>query len=120
MFKLLGYRSDIPEILKVIRFIYILLLEKVLSVSLMEAMISGLPVVCSKIRGNTDLIHEGKGGYLINPNDINGFAKAIKTMVENQIKSERFVEYNKEKIVEFSNENVLKRMEDIYKSSIVN
>lgn len=29
-----------------------------LNVSLMEAMVSGLPVACGKIRGNTDLIED--------------------------------------------------------------
>lgn len=36
----------------------------------MEAMASGLPVVCSEIRGNTDLIEDGKGGYLVEPSDV--------------------------------------------------
>ena len=33
--------------------------------ALMEAMTEGLPVVCSRIRGNVDLIEEGVGGYLV-------------------------------------------------------
>ncbi|WP_242945890.1 glycosyltransferase [Anaerobranca californiensis] len=42
-----------------------------LPVSLMEAMASGLPIVCSNIRGNSDLIEDGKGGYLIEPDNLN-------------------------------------------------
>ncbi|SHK32715.1 Glycosyl transferases group 1 [Anaerobranca californiensis DSM 14826] len=37
----------------------------------MEAMASGLPIVCSNIRGNSDLIEDGKGGYLIEPDNLN-------------------------------------------------
>ena len=33
-----------------------------LSVALMEAMSSGMPIICTKIRGNTDLIEDGVSG----------------------------------------------------------
>lgn len=35
-----------------------------LSVSVMEAMGSGLPIVCSNIHGNTDLVDKNGGVYL--------------------------------------------------------
>ena len=44
-----------------------------LSVALMEAMASGLPIVCSKIRGNVDLVMDHKGGYLVKPDDVSEF-----------------------------------------------
>jgi len=114
--KLLGYRSDIPEILKASDLFVFPSRREGLSVSLMEAMMSGLPIVCSKIRGNTDLVEEGKGGYLVTPNDIEGFASAIETMVNNNERAKRFVKYNTIRIVEFSDEKVLERMARIYKS----
>ena len=104
--KLLGFRSDIPEILKVSDLFVFPSRREGLSVSLMEAMISGLPVVCSKIRGNTDLVEEGKGGYLVEPNDIEGFAESIVKMVNKKEQAVSFVEYNKESIIEFSDERV--------------
>lgn len=112
--KLLGYRSDIQEILKVSDLFVFPSYREGLSVSLMEAMIAGLPIICSKIRGNTDLIYEGMGGYLVEPDDIDGLVASIEKMVDNRDKSIRFVEYNKDKIIEFSNTKVLERMNDIY------
>ncbi|MGE4284011.1 MAG: glycosyltransferase family 4 protein [Clostridia bacterium] len=116
--KLLGYRPDIPEILKISDLFVFPSYREGLSVSLMEAMISGLPVICSIIRGNTDLIHEGKGGYLVEPNDIDGFASAIRKIISNQEKSKEFVQYNKERIIEFSDDRVLERMDEIYRGLI--
>jgi glycosyltransferase EpsD len=42
-----------------------------------EAMAAGLPIVCSDIRGNRDLIRQGEGGVLLRPDDVAGFAEAI-------------------------------------------
>ena len=52
----LGYRADVKEILQVADAFVFPSLQEGLPVALMEAMTVGLPVVCSRIRGNTDLI----------------------------------------------------------------
>ena len=73
----IGYRKDIPQLLKS-SDIYVLPSHREgLSCSLMEAMAVGLPCIVSSIRGNVDLIEESKGGYLCKPNDYRSFAKAI-------------------------------------------
>ena len=46
--------------------------------SMMEAMAAGLPCIASKIRGNVDLIENGKGGFLCMPTDSDAFAQAIR------------------------------------------
>ena len=81
---------------------------------MMEAMASGLPVVCSEIRGNTDLIEDGKGGYLVEPSDVEGFAKYIKELIEDSRLKSEFGDFNHKKIENYSIENVLKEMEEIY------
>jgi len=114
--KLLGYRSDIPEILRASDLFVFPSKREGLSVSLMEAMISGLPIVCSKIRGNIDLIHEEKGGYLVEPDNINGFSEAIQKMIGHEEKISQFIEYNKERITVFSDENILNSLMKIFLS----
>ncbi len=51
-----------------------------LPVTVMEAMTVGLPVIGAKIRGMTDLIHHGEGGYLTGALTPTEFAKAIRHM----------------------------------------
>ena len=85
--KLLGYRRDIAEISKTSDIFVFPSFREGLSVALMEAMALGLPVVCSKIRGNVDLIEDGKGGYLVEPDDVEGFINAIRRIInENRLK----------------------------------
>lgn len=111
---LLGFRKDIPELCKVSDVFALPSYREGLSVALMEAMANGLPVVCSKIRGNSDLIEYEKGGYLVEPGDIVGFANYIKDLIEdNRLRSE-FGSFNHKKIEDYSIENVLSGMEEIY------
>ena len=58
---LLGFRKDIHVIHKVSDLFVFPSLREGLSVALMEAMGSGLPIVCSEIRGNIDLVQEKQG-----------------------------------------------------------
>ena len=81
----------------------------------MEAMSAGLPCIVSKVRGNVDLINDGVGGYLRNPNDINGFAEAIDVLATDTILRTTMGSYNLEKISQFDVENVKLEMKKIYK-----
>lgn len=112
---LLGYRKDIPEICRVSDVFAFPSYREGLSVALMEVMANGLPVVCSNIRGNTDLIEDGKGGYLVEPGDVEGIAKYIKDLIEDSRLRSEFGGFNHNKIGNYSIENVLCEMEKIYK-----
>lgn len=61
----LGYRSDISDICHCSDLFVFMSLQEGLPVALMEAMASGLPAICSDIRGNHDLIEHGKSGELL-------------------------------------------------------
>lgn len=63
--KLLGYRTDVVELLHASDMFVFPSLQEGLPVALIEAMASGLPCVASKIRGNVDLIDE----LLFRPSD---------------------------------------------------
>ena len=56
--RLMGYRTDVTNFYNATDVYILPSIREGLSVSLMEAMASGLPVVCGKIRGNTDLIDD--------------------------------------------------------------
>lgn len=111
----LGFRNDISELMSVADLFAFPSYREGLSLSLMEAMASGLPVVCSNIRGNIDLIEDGKGGYLIKPNDIDRFFAAINTMINNPKKLADFRNYNIIKIKGYRINKLISLMKDIYK-----
>lgn len=112
---LLGFRKDITEICKIADLFAFPSYREGLSVALMEAMANGLPVICSNIRGNSDLIEYGKGGYLVERRDVEYFAIYIKDLIKDSRLRSALSEFNLKKIENYSIENVLCEMEKIYK-----
>lgn len=114
----LGYRSDIPQLLKSSDIFVLSSYREGLPRSIMEAMSAGLPCVVSKIRGNTNLIDDGQGGFLRAPNDFWGFSEAINQLVKNPEIRKNMGQYNQNKIKIFDCENVKKVMQSIYNEII--
>lgn len=112
--KLLGYRRDIAEISKVADVFAFPSFREGLSVALMESMALGLPVVGSRIRGNVDLIEDGKGGYLVKPNDVDGYVNSLDKLIQNGNLIEGMSAYNKKTIKNFDINNVKRDMKNIY------
>lgn len=109
--KLLGYRTDISDLCKSCDIFAFSSFHEGLPVSVMEAMASGLPVVCSRIRGNTDLIDEN-GGMLFNPNSVENCKRAVEILMDKNLK--KFGIYNSDKIKEYEVCNVMKVMKGLY------
>jgi glycosyltransferase involved in cell wall biosynthesis len=112
--KMLGFRKDIIEICKASDVFVFPSYREGLSVALMEAMACGLPVICSDIRGNIDLIKKNKGGYLVDPADIMGFAKSIEMILERNEIRENLGLTNLRTIDLFDKNKVLNQMKQIY------
>ncbi|MBK5261014.1 MAG: glycosyltransferase family 4 protein [Peptostreptococcaceae bacterium] len=113
--KLLGYRRDIPEILKAADLFVFPSRREGLGLAALEAMASGLPIITSNIHGIKDYSKNGFTGFSCSPNDNQGFATAIKSLFDNPRESEKFIVHNKQKVVEFSASIVLQKIEEIYK-----
>lgn len=112
--RLLGFRTDVCEIYKASDIFVFPSFREGLSVALMEAMAAGLPVVASDIRGNRDLIANGKGGYLVKPDDVDGFVKNIYKLLKCVEKRLAMIAFNKEAVGKFDRSNVNQKMQEIY------
>lgn len=110
----LGYRQDVKEILKASDIFCFPSKQEGLPVALMEAMASGLPIICSDIRGNKDLIENTKGGYLLKSDDLDEYSIKIEKLIENKFLREEMGNFNLEKIKGFDIKKVNKFMEEIY------
>ena len=85
-----------------------------LPLSMMEAMASGLPCICQNIRGNNDLIENGKNGYLVFNNDENQYAQKIDLLIKDKEKSKLMGENARNSLDIFSNNTVQRMMYRIY------
>lgn len=109
----LGYRSDIYEICNSADLFVFMSHREGLPVALMEAMACGLPVICSNIRGNTDLIEDGVTG-LISCNNSEKLANNIKTIQEDSLFRKELSNAVLNKIQVFDLKNVVEEMRKIY------
>lgn len=110
----LGYRTDIQELLACSDCFIFPSFQEGLPVALMEAMVEGLPVICSSVRGNLDLIVDGKNGYTCEPTDIMTFSKIIDYLSVNKFLNLKLGIESQKRILPFSEENVINKMKYIY------
>lgn len=84
--RLLGHRSDIPEIIKCSDIGAIPSIREGLGLAGIESLSAGVPLVGSDVQGIRDYIINDINGYLCNPFSIEEFAFAIKKL---SVKEER-------------------------------
>ena len=108
-----GYRGDVKRLLHAVDAYAFPSLQEGLPVALMEAMSVGLPIVCSKIRGNVDLIENGKGGFLYDCHDIKGFADGMQMIMSGM--GVEMGKINIETMRRFDVETVNSQMRNLYR-----
>ena len=111
---LAGYRSDIPDILHAADLFVFPSFHEGLPVSALEAMACGLPVICSRIRGNVDIVKDGENGFLFDPEDDKTLVLQIERLINNQELARRFGEKNKLIVRDFSQEAVIEELKKLY------
>lgn len=109
--KLLGFRSDIPELLEIANCFVFPSKREGLSAALMEAMEAGLPCVAGRIRGNVDLLPNSQ--LLFNPNDINELKECIYKSMDGSVVAIES-ENNKKNIRNFEFDSIVEALSSVY------
>ena len=111
----LGYRKDINKIMQVSDVFFHQSFQEGLTMSIMEAMHFGLPVVTSNVRGNVDLIDDGKGGLITGCEDVKAQTEALTKVLHDETLAQTMGAYNKEKVKDYYLDTVRNQLKDIYK-----
>lgn len=115
--QMLGFRRDVADVFAASDIYVFPSHQEGLPVALMEAMSVGMPVVCSKIRGNTDLINDGVGGYLFDSKNAKTLVAALgKALADNSARRAEMGQTNIETMKSFDKEKVNEEMKGIYES----
>lgn len=112
---LLGFRNDVPDLLKAADIFILPSVREGLNVSLMEAMSSGLPCIVSDIRGNRDLFREKESGCMVHSRNAHEFAKAIEKLEHIIFNQSYRADYSV--IKEIDKHTVDKLMKKIYRNT---
>ena len=111
----LGYRTDAPELYRCSDMFAFVTFREGLSVALMEAMSSGMCIVCAKIRGNVDLIEDNVSGRF-SDNNPEALAQHILTLYADPQLRRELGAAAAEKAKLYEEETVHAQMKEIYLS----
>jgi len=110
----LGYRRDIPSLLKNADVYAFPSLREGLGMASIEAMATGLPLVTSNRHGINDYSENGKTGFKYAPSDVCGFAEGIRTILSDDALRAQMGEYNIGVSKRFTIDASMARMSEIY------
>jgi len=96
----LGKRRDVEEVLVCSKIFVLTSKSEGLSIALAEAMVAGAVPVVADVGELGDLVKDSFNGYLIEPDDIDGYVRRIISLLQDKAKwsqfSERAIEASKE------------------------
>ena len=86
--RLLGYRTDLETLLPAVDVVVSCSKREGLPLNIVEAMLCAKPVIASINRGHRELVQDGENGYLLAPEDVDGFAERILHLEEDRVLSD--------------------------------
>ena len=110
----LGFRNDIPQLLKISDISVSSSLREGLPVNIIEAMYSGLPIIATECRGMSDLIKNKQNGFLIEKNSVEQFINKIEKVYLKKIELDKIKNKNKKYSKKYLIDNILKEYIKIY------
>jgi glycosyltransferase involved in cell wall biosynthesis len=84
--------------------------------SVLEAMAMGLPVVATRVGAIPEMVEDGKGGYLVARDDVEGLARAVRTLAGDARLREKMGLNNRERSRSYAYSAVAARLADLYET----
>jgi glycosyltransferase involved in cell wall biosynthesis len=116
---LLGERQDVAWILRQLDVYVLCSITEGLSLSILEAMAVGAPVVATRVGGNAELLDEGRAGVLTPVGDVDALAEAIEGLLRDPVRRRELAGRAGERVLErFDVGAVARRLEKIYEAGV--
>lgn len=111
---MLGFRRDVNDLMSLSNVVVSASRQEGLPVNVLEAMSIGLPLVVTDCRGNRDLVHDGKNGFVVDIDDTNRFVERIIELHQDKEKRTAFSKENLRVIKSYSVHHVNDTLQAIY------
>jgi len=111
--KFLGYRRDIPVLLKAASALLLPSEREGLPRSILEALCMGTPVIASQIRGVEDLL-SGERGLMHPVGDIGGLLAALERLLDNSQGAASMAKRGQEHVQTLDHANIIRLHDELY------
>lgn len=112
--RFLGYRNDVDKLMKISNILISTSFREGLPVNLIEAMASGLPIVCTNCRGNRELVKNDINGYVVEINDVDNMVEKVSIILKDSEKFKNFKENSLKLVDNYSLDSIMTEMKKIY------
>lgn len=109
-----GYVDDIGSCLRAADVAVSSSRSEGLPFNIVEAMLCSLPVIASRVKGNSDLVDDGATGFLFSPDDIDSFKKSVIYLYCARDIAEKMGAAGKEKAEKYTLKSVFRKLMEIY------
>lgn len=114
---LAGWTNDVPKFLSTLDVFVLPSRWEGMPLSIIEAMVAGIPVIASNIPGNSDLIEDGINGLLFESENYKDLAKKIDFLIKNYDKAAEMAAHAREVAIDrYSSERHNKLIYELYKN----
>ena len=110
----LGYTTDLDKYVKISDTVLTASFREGLPLNVIEAMLSGKPVIASNNRGHRELVKDAINGYIVSPYDVDAYRKYILELKDG-VKSENMGKKGLSLAKKFEVECVKKELKEVYK-----
>jgi glycosyltransferase involved in cell wall biosynthesis len=119
--ELLGQRTDVSQLLAQSDFFVLSSLYEGLSLTLLEAAATGLPIVATRVGGNPEVVEHGVNGLLVPPKDPVKLAEAMVQLIRQPLQAGDMGRAGRAKMVEqFDLRRTVAKYETLYRQLAAN
>ena len=111
---LLGFRTDIPELLKMADIAVSSSKQEGLPINIVEAMYIGIPIVATDCRGNRDLVKNKRNGFLVSLDKPDEFKTRVIELINNNDLAEKFKKNASVDVEPHLLSNILEKIKNLY------
>lgn len=112
--KMLGYCTYLEKYQRIADVLVACSHREGLPLNLVEAMLSGNPVVATVNRGHRELIRDGENGYLVQRNDVDAMVQSVLKILQDDVKHDSLSVYAQSFAVQYGVNKVKKELNVIY------
>ncbi len=113
-FRLLGWRRDIPQLLRASDVLVLTSRWEGLPRVLPQAMAAGLPVVATSVDGSPEAVEHGVNGYLVPPGQVRAMAERVVELLRDPGLRERMGAEGRRRVAEFDIDKMVAQQEELY------